>query len=79
MVDSIQKKLTRVRPPRVKITYDVETGGAIERRELPFIVGIISELGGDTPAPKAPEWKFVEIDPGNFDDVMANIAPTVTC
>jgi type VI secretion system protein ImpC len=78
MADSIQRRLTRTRPPRVKITYDVETGGAIERRELPFIVGIISELGGETRAPKAPEWKFVEIDVGNFDAVMESVKPTVT-
>jgi len=37
--ESLQKKLSRVRPPRVHITYDVETGGAIEKREIPFVVG----------------------------------------
>ena len=78
--NSIQHKLTRIRPPRVKITYDVETGGALERRELPFIVGILADLSGTT----SPEddslrgRKFVDIDRGNFDDVMAAIEPAVT-
>jgi len=48
MAESIQQKLTRVRPPRVKITYDVETGGAIEKIELPFIVGIFADLSGNS-------------------------------
>ena len=63
MSESIQKKLLRVRPPRVRITYDVHTNGAIEKRELPFVVGIFADLAGDrdpNPAdPKAalPEYK----------------------
>ena len=40
MSSSIQHALLRIRPPRVKITYDVETGGAIEKKELPFLVGV---------------------------------------
>lgn len=50
MSESIQKVLTRRRPPRVKITYDVETGGAMEKKELPFIVGIMADLSGDEPS-----------------------------
>ncbi|WP_084187384.1 type VI secretion system contractile sheath large subunit [Andreprevotia chitinilytica] len=46
--DKVQQKLLRVRPPRVKITYEVETGGAIEQVEIPFIVGIFASLSGDT-------------------------------
>ena len=46
MSESTQKKLGRVRPPRVHITYDVETGGAIEKKELPFVVGIMADLSG---------------------------------
>ena len=38
--ESIQQKLKRIRPPRVQITYDVEIGGAIEMKELPFVVGV---------------------------------------
>ena len=43
MVESIQHKLDRVRPPRVQITYDVEIGNAIEMKELPFVVGILAD------------------------------------
>lgn len=81
MSESTQKKLTRVRPPRVQITYDVETGGAIEKKELPLIVGIMADLAGkqpsDKPLPPIKNRKFVEIDRDNFNDIMASIAPTV--
>lgn len=77
MSESTQHKLDRVRPPRVQITYDVETGGAIEMKELPFLVGIMSDLSGkrETPLPKMKERKFVEIDRDNFNDVLASAAP----
>lgn len=79
MVESIQQALTRVRPPRVKITYDVETGGAIEKVELPFIVGIFADLTGDRdPAVKPSpinQRKLVDIDRDNFDNVLASCAP----
>ena len=47
MADSTQQKLSRVRPPRVQITYDVETGDAIKSKEIPFVVGILSDLAGE--------------------------------
>ena len=77
MSESVQKKLTRIRPPRVQITYDVETGGAIEKKELPLIVGIMADLAGKPDGPVVPikARKFVEIDRDNFNDVMASIAP----
>jgi len=77
MSESVQKKLTRVRPPRVQITYDVETGGAIEKKELPLIVGIMADLAGKPDGPVIPikSRKFAEIDRDNFNDVMASIAP----
>src|SRR3954469_15314184 len=81
MTESIQKKLGRVRPPRVRITYDVETGGAIEKRELPFIVGIFADLSGDRATPDAlPALKYrkmSDIDRDNFNDVMKTIGPRV--
>ena len=46
LAESTQHVLSRVRPPRVQITYDVEIGGAIEKKELPFIVGIMADLSG---------------------------------
>jgi len=75
--ESVQKKLGRIRPPRVHITYDVETGGAIEKRELPFVVGVLADLSGqpDKPLPKMQDRKFVEIDRDNLDQVLAKIAP----
>src|ERR1700690_3688238 len=74
---SITKKLGRVRPPRVQITYDVETGGAIEKKELPFVVGVLADLSGqpDTPLPAIKDRKFVEIDRDNFDQVLAKMTP----
>jgi type VI secretion system protein ImpB len=81
MAESTQHKLSRVRPPRVQITYDVETGGAIQKKELPFIVGILADLSGqvdpDHPLPKLKERKFVEIDRDNFDAVLEAAAPRI--
>lgn len=78
--ESTQKKLGRVRPPRVHITYDVETGGAIEKRELPFVVGVLADLSGnpDKPLPAIKDRKFVDIDRDNVDQVMAKIEPRLT-
>src|SRR5215831_493254 len=77
--ESLQQKLSRVRPPRVHITYDVETGGAIEKREIPFVVGVLADLSvmPEKPLPPLKERKFVEIDRDNFDQVMAKSAPRV--
>lgn len=83
MAESIQHKLTRVRPPRVKITYDVEIGNAIIKKELPFIMGIMADLSGDrkaerpTPLPAYKERDFVYIDRDNFDQVLADAQPRV--
>ena len=78
--DSTQKWLGRNRPPRVQITYDLETGGAIQKKELPLVVGILAQLAGDNAddVAKYKARKFVEIDRDNFDDVMASIRPTLT-
>jgi len=77
MAESTQHKLDRVRPPRVQITYDVEIGGAIQMKELPFVVGIMSDLSGnpEKPLPKLKQRKFVEIDRDNFNDVLAAAGP----
>ncbi|MGH9412940.1 MAG: type VI secretion system contractile sheath small subunit [Terriglobales bacterium] len=77
MPESTQHKLDRIRPPRVQITYDVETGGAIQKKELPLVVGILADLSGqqETPAPRLKDCKFVEIDRDNFNQVMGSIAP----
>src|SRR5438045_279888 len=74
---SNQKKLGRVRPPRVNITYDVEVGGAIEVKELPFAMGILGDFTGQPsePLPKLKDRKFVEVNPDNFDTVLAGMKP----
>lgn len=77
MPESTQKKLSRIRPPRVQITYDVEIGDAIQMKELPFVAGILADLSGK-PAealPKLKDRKFVEIDRDNFNEVLAASAP----
>ncbi len=79
MSESLQEKLGRVRKPRVHITYDVETGGAIEMKELPFIVGIMANLSGQPEDPDSvpplKERKFTEIDRDNFGDIMKKAQP----
>ena len=75
--ESTQKKLERVRPPRVQISYDVETGGAIEMKELPFVMGVLGDFTGQPiePLAKLKERQFVEVTPDNFDDVLASMKP----
>ena len=77
MTESTQKKLSRIRPPRVQITYDVEIGDAIQMKELPFVMGIMADLSGkpEEALPKLKERKFVEIDRDNFNDVLESINP----
>ena len=77
MADSTQKKLERVRPPRIQINYEVETGGAIELKELPFLMGVLGDFTGQPtePLPKLKDRQFVEVTPDNFDDVLASMKP----
>jgi len=80
MPESTQHKLDRIRPPRVQITYDVEIGGAIQKKELPLVVGIMADLSGkpEEALPKLKDRKFVEIDRDNFNDILKSIAPRMT-
>nr|WP_319490562.1 type VI secretion system contractile sheath small subunit [uncultured Desulfobacter sp.] len=75
--ESQQHTLDRVRAPRVQITYDVEKGDAIEMKEIPFVMGVLSDLSGkpEQPLPKLKERKFVEIDRDNFNNVLKGMAP----
>src|ERR1700675_3481742 len=77
MADSVQHKLDRVRRPRVQITYDVETGGAMKAVELPFVVGVMADLSGQPKEALRPlkERKFVPVDRDNFNDVLARSTP----
>jgi type VI secretion system protein ImpB len=78
--ESTQKKLERVRPPRVQIAYEVETGGAIEKKEIPFVMAVLADLSGQPtePLPKLKDRKFVDVTPDNFDDVLASMKPHLT-
>jgi len=77
VAESQQQKLSRIRRPRVHITYDVETNGAMSKVELPFVVGVMADLSGQPkdPLPPMKERKFVNIDRDNFNDVLAKTAP----
>jgi type VI secretion system protein ImpB len=80
MPESTQHKLDRIRPPRVQITYDVEIGGAIQKKELPLVMGILADLSGkpEEALPKLKDRKFVEIDRDNFNDILKSITPRMT-
>jgi type VI secretion system protein ImpB len=73
MAESMQHKLDRVRRPRVQITYDVETGGAMKKVELPFVVGVLADLSGQPKEALKPlkERNATFIDRDNFNQVMA--------
>jgi type VI secretion system protein ImpB len=75
--ESVHKKLERVRPPRVNITYEVETGGALEVRELPFVMGVLADFSGQPrdDLPKLKDRKFVDVTLENFDDVLGSMKP----
>jgi type VI secretion system protein ImpB len=75
MNESRQHTIDRIRKPRVHITYDVEIGDAFEKKELPFVVGVLADLSGHPEVPLAPlkNRKFIEIDRDNFEDVMSVI------
>lgn len=76
MADSSQKRVGRIRPPRVQITYDVEDGGATVTRELPLVAGVISDLSGDTDDPVEYGHRgFVEVEQGGVDKLMKQVGP----
>lgn len=77
MAESIHDRLKRVRAPRVNIEYKVEIGDAIEMKELPFVMGILGDFTGhpDEPLERLKDRKFTEINPDNFDEVLANMKP----
>ena len=75
--ESTQHKLDRVRRPRVQITYDVETNGAMVKTELPFVIGVMADLSGQ-PKEKLPalkQRKVVSVDRDNFNNVLEKAAP----
>ncbi|NNG23369.1 type VI secretion system contractile sheath small subunit [Telluria aromaticivorans] len=78
--ESVQKRLQKVRAPRVQMTYDVEIGDATENKELPFVVGVVGDFGNDPAAEKKrlKDRKFVNVDAGNFDEVLGAVAPVAS-
>jgi type VI secretion system protein ImpB len=82
MSESINKKMTRGnKAPRTQILLEVETGDATEKRELPFVVGVVADLAGNNPTEKPKrlsERKFVEINRNNFNQVMKRMTPGVS-
>jgi type VI secretion system protein ImpB len=77
MMSSLQHKLDRVRRPRVQITYDVETNGALQKVELPFVVGVLADLSGMPKDPLKPlkDRQAVYVDRDNFNGVLAKATP----
>lgn len=77
--DSVQKRLQEIRPPRVQLTYEVQVGGSTERKELPFVVGVLGDFTGACGPDEVPvrlkDRKFVNVDLETFDDVMAGMGP----
>ena len=80
--ESVQKRLEKVRPPRVQLTYDVQIGDAIEQKEIPFVAGVLGDFTGkqdpNNPPPKLKDRKFVSVDLDNFDEVMQGMAPAAS-
>ena len=79
MAESSQKFIARNRAPRVQIEYDVELYGAEKKVQLPFVMGVMSDLAGksEVEQPAVADRKFLEIDVDNFDDRMKALAPRV--
>jgi type VI secretion system protein ImpB len=76
---SSQKFIARNRAPRVQIEYDVELYGAQKKVQVPFVMGVLSDLSGDAkePLPNVDDRKFLAIDIDNFDDRMKSMKPRV--
>lgn len=79
MSTSSQKFIARNRAPRVQIEYDVELHGAEKKVQLPFVMGVLSDLSGKPAEPLAPvaDRKFLDIDVDNFDSRMKSMKPRV--
>jgi type VI secretion system protein ImpB len=75
--ESVQKKLQRIRPPRVQLTYDVEVGDGKEIKELPFVVGVLGDFSAasELEKTKLKDKKFINVDLDNIDEVMQSLAP----
>ncbi|WP_024300032.1 type VI secretion system contractile sheath small subunit [Methylomicrobium lacus] len=79
MAESSQKFIQRNRAPRVQIEYDVEVYGSQKKVQLPFVMGVLSDLSGkpSEPLPPVSDRKLLEIDVDNFDDRLKSMKPRV--
>ncbi|WP_282077567.1 type VI secretion system contractile sheath small subunit [Epibacterium ulvae] len=69
----------RVSKNRVSITFDVEDGGSVQKKELPFVTAMIGGYSGDRQDKEAIEDRtFYQVDKDNFNDVMARVGPELT-
>ncbi|MDH5326820.1 MAG: type VI secretion system contractile sheath small subunit [Gammaproteobacteria bacterium] len=76
---SSQKFIARNRAPRVQIEYDVELYGAQKKVQLPFVMGVMSDLSGNPaePLPSVEDRKAMDIDVDNFDERLKAMKPRV--
>jgi type VI secretion system protein ImpB len=75
-VSNTQHKLDKARPPRVQITYDVEIGGAENKKELPLVLGVIGNFAEDENALR--DRRFLHINKDNFNDIMEGMSPSIS-
>lgn len=73
-----QEKLSKIRPPRVHITYDVEVGNSYEKIELPFVIGVISDLSNGNNSKDLNSRSFVQIDRDNINKYLSFLSPAIT-
>ena len=80
MATNTQKKVGKIRPPRVQITYDVETGDAVSQKALPFVVGVLADLapGSDYSKTQLKDRSFIELESDTLDKVMSSVAPKLS-
>lgn len=80
MAESSQKFIQRNRAPRVQIEYDVEVYGAEKKVQLPFVMGVLSDLSGKPtePLPPVADRKLLEVDVDNFDERLKSMKPRVS-
>lgn len=75
--DSATGFIKRNRPPRVHISY-ADPINAAKTVELPFVMGIMSDLSGNaSPVEKLPtaDREFTNVSSDTLDDYMASVSP----
>lgn len=80
MSTNIQHKLKNIRPPRVQITYDLQVEGGLKPKDLPFVIGVVSNLSGhkNKKPQKIKHCQFLTIEKENFNSTMQKISPEIS-